>query len=562
MIHGLFQRIGDAVASSPDPSERLDLLARAVGTSLGLSATVILSLDGEAVRGEARYFRDEEFRAALSQVHSEEPLELKESPGLQAMLNKEVVTVAGDAPALPARFRACLPAGAWTQWTPIESDSASSSLLVLMGVSPKAEPPDPGLAKTVARLLGGAIRSAKDYDEARRQRDRLTALADSSSLLAGAGPFDDRLRQVAERVGQATGLAGVTIVTHDPSGRQPILTSTYAPRGDFLVRDWEHQLARQPAAFREGLKSSFTTLRQPVVIDNPADNEAVQPFLRDIYQRGKIRSMLALPLRSGSESVGIMSVLSTEVGAFDSDTMSLFEAIAGQVAGGTHVALLLQDVRNALESSREAHLDAMLRLAAVAEAKDPSTGSHLHRIRTYTEAIATRIGWSSLRVRDLGNAAVVHDIGKLLIPDTILTKPGPLTEDEWVVIRKHPTFGEELLANNEHYRIAREVARSHHEHWDGSGYPDGLQGDQIPDEVRIVTLADVFDALLSKRPYKEAWPLERAISHVRREEGRHFAPEVVDAFLALVTDGVIEQLAGTNAAAFPPLPPFDDRLVA
>jgi len=128
---------------------------------------------------------------------------------------------------------------------------------------------------------------------------------------------------------------------------------------------------------------------------------------------------------------------------------------------------------------------------------------------------------------------MLHDVGKLRVPDRVLLKPGSLTEDEWELIREHPAWGEELLSGTEAFWLARRIARSHHENWDGSGYPDRLTGEGIPFEARVVRIVDVFDALRSGRPYKPAWSLERAIDELRTMRGRGLDPELTDLFLDL-----------------------------
>ena len=136
------------------------------------------------------------------------------------------------------------------------------------------------------------------------------------------------------------------------------------------------------------------------------------------------------------------------------------------------------------------------------------------------------------------HASLLHDVGKIAVPDAILTKPGTLTDEEWVVMRRHPEAGAAILAGSSApvMRMAEEIALTHHERWDGGGYPHGLSGEAIPLVGRICAVCDVVDALLSPRPYKEPWPLQDALEELRSQRGRHFDPAVVDAFMTLVDD--------------------------
>ena len=186
---------------------------------------------------------------------------------------------------------------------------------------------------------------------------------------------------------------------------------------------------------------------------------------------------------------------------------------------------------------RETEMSVALMLARAAEAKDHTMGDHLRGIYRYTFALARAMGLQATEADELAKASMLHDIGKLMVPDRILQKPGPLTKEEWAVIRRHPEEGVKILGASPAFSLAREVVRWHHEKWDGSGYPDGLKSDRIPVYVAIVTVADVYDALTSFRPYKIAWPAEQAAKELRRLRGRQFHPEVVDCFLTLLSQG-------------------------
>lgn len=182
----------------------------------------------------------------------------------------------------------------------------------------------------------------------------------------------------------------------------------------------------------------------------------------------------------------------------------------------------------------EALNEGILMLAKAAEEKDTDTGEHIYRILDYTIDICKNLGLSEYKIEKISSFSIIHDIGKIHIPDGILNKPGPLNEMEWEIMKTHTTAGETILGVKPFYQIAREIARSHHENWDGSGYPDNLIGDKIPLSARIVAVADVYDALTHKRPYKEAWSREKAISEMKDLSGKKFDPEVLDAFLKII----------------------------
>jgi putative two-component system response regulator len=193
----------------------------------------------------------------------------------------------------------------------------------------------------------------------------------------------------------------------------------------------------------------------------------------------------------------------------------------------------ISELRDANQELREAYLDTIHRLALAAEYKDEDTGDHIMRMSRYSALLAEKLGLSSDEVTNILYAAPMHDIGKIGIPDSILMKPGKLTQEEFGIMKTHSIIGANLLAysKSEILQVAEQVAISHHEKWNGRGYPQGLAGEDIPLVGRIVGLTDVFDALTSKRPYKEAFPVEKAIDIIKKERGAHFDPHVVDVFL-------------------------------
>jgi putative two-component system response regulator len=186
------------------------------------------------------------------------------------------------------------------------------------------------------------------------------------------------------------------------------------------------------------------------------------------------------------------------------------------------------------EELRATRLQIVQRLGRAAEYKDNETGMHVIRMSHFAQALALALGHAPEWAEDLLNAAPMHDVGKIGIPDAILRKPGKLTPEEWDVMRRHPEIGAEIIGQHPGgvLRMAHTIALAHHEKWDGSGYPHGLAGESIPVEARIVALADVFDALTARRPYKEPWTTEATVEHLRAQSGRHFDPDMVEVFIA------------------------------
>lgn len=194
--------------------------------------------------------------------------------------------------------------------------------------------------------------------------------------------------------------------------------------------------------------------------------------------------------------------------------------------------ILEEAVRERTRELWQSRLDIIHRLSLAAEYRDDFTGVHLKQMSAYAVALAKAAGLDERELELLGHASQMHDIGKIRIPDQILLKPGKLSPEEWEIIKTHPAIGGEILAGSDSplLQMAERIALTHHEKWDGSGYPKGLKKEKIPLEGRICAIADVFDALTSDRPYKKAWPLERAMDEIERGAGSHFDPELVPLF--------------------------------
>lgn len=193
----------------------------------------------------------------------------------------------------------------------------------------------------------------------------------------------------------------------------------------------------------------------------------------------------------------------------------------------THLSLVRA---SALNSSYQ---DAIRMLGIAGHYNDSDTGVHIWRMAAYARILAEAAGWEDERARLLEQAAPMHDTGKIGIPDEILKKPGKLSSSEWEIMKRHTQIGYEILSHSQAplFQLAAEVALNHHERWDGTGYPGALAGEDIPQSARIVAVADVFDALAMRRPYKEAWPMDQVIAKIEEGRGMHFEPRMVELFL-------------------------------
>ena len=267
--------------------------------------------------------------------------------------------------------------------------------------------------------------------------------------------------------------------------------------------------------------------------------------LRNIRANSKLAHVPAVMLTSFDQRALRLEAL--EAGANDfltkpidaveirARTANLLALTRANYAQRDHASTLSQEVASAVATVEEREREIVSLLMRAAEHRDTDTGDHIARVSAYVSLIAKGLGFNLADQRRLSLASTMHDVGKIAVPDSILLKPGPLTFEERREMELHAERGHRILINSraEVMQLAAEIAFSHHERWDGTGYPRGLKGDAIPLSGRIVAVADVFDALTTTRPYKEAWSLDRARQFLIDNAGRQFDAHVVDAFLSL-----------------------------
>lgn len=276
-------------------------------------------------------------------------------------------------------------------------------------------------------------------------------------------------------------------------------------------------------------------LQQAIRVADQANSQSVRMAadFAEVYRREQaIRSEYEAKLRE----LRLMEGQSTRYAE------DLAEMLRAERVRREELERALAQERIANEELRRTGLQGISHLLLAATLKDQTTGSHLLRVRRYVEAIAAALGLPQELVEEFGYSSVMHDVGKIHTPDHILQSEHHLSTEEFEVIKQHCIDGEVMLGDARFFETARAVAREHHERWDGKGYPDGKSGDQISLAARIVSVADVFDALTTKRPYKDAWSVDEGMASIRAGAGAQFDPKVVAAFEELLRNGTIERI--------------------
>ncbi len=336
-------------------------------------------------------------------------------------------------------------------------------------------------------------------------------------------------------------------ITHSDAG------SLYLREGDslrFVITDNKTLVHRMG---REQFEASFKPFNIPLNTKSISGYVAVtgKPLnIPDVYkirnteysynpsfdQKNNYRnkSILTVPLiNKDSDTIGVLQLFnklntSGKVLSYRTYDEEIVQSLASQAAVAIDNAILHDQIK-------KAHFDSIIQLSMANEFRDNETGYHVKRVTFYCEAISKAMGFDETFVENLKYASALHDIGKIGIPDRILKKNGRLVKEEFEIMKRHTIIGLQILGNSDYkiLKLAKRIAISHHEKWDGSGYPYGLKGENIDIGGRITALADVFDALSSKRVYKPAIPIETTFEMVREERGKHFDPVVIDAFFKI-----------------------------
>lgn len=270
-------------------------------------------------------------------------------------------------------------------------------------------------------------------------------------------------------------------------------------------------------------------------VDNPRFTEIHQQCVKYILDKVEAVSLRdkaeILPLTIADQAVGYIYIEPiTALTEVDKNLVHIFARQCSQ-------AMENHELHSNILDSFESAIDM---LAEVAEYKDKATGGHVNRLDYYTRSIAKAMGIAEDEALRYGKASRLHDIGKVGVPDHILSKPGKLTEEEFEIIKKHTTLGANILGHDPVFELAQQIALSHHERWDAKGYPNGVTASELPLPVRIVSVADVFDAMISWRSYKPAWPVQNARDVIEQGAGTQFDPEVVKAFLQVLDRGDLD----------------------
>jgi PAS domain S-box-containing protein/putative nucleotidyltransferase with HDIG domain len=384
------------------------------------------------------------------------------------------------------------------------------------------------LLATIAEMTGNAIHRAQLYSRSEQQVERLTALRDVDIAIGSSFDLKMTLDVIIDRVVNQLQVDAATILLFNP------LTQTL----DYSVGRGLRTSNKQNLHLRLGqsLAGKASLENTMVTITDIRESEVIPDHFR---QEGFL-SYFNVPLNAKGQIKGVLEVFMRQPYSPAADWLEFLSSLGGQTAIAIDNAQLFSNLQRSNIELELAYDTTLEGWGKALEIRDQETEGHTQRVTEMTLKLARRLGFEGEDLVQIRRGTLLHDIGKMGIPDEILRKPGTLTEQEWVIMRKHVEYAYTLLNPIDYLQKAMDIPYCHHERWNGSGYPRGLKGEEIPLPARIFAVIDVWDALLSDRPYRSAWVRDKVVDYILEQSGIQFDSKVVDVFMELVAAGEMD----------------------
>ena len=386
-------------------------------------------------------------------------------------------------------------------------------------------PNDLKVMTAVADIAGSAIHRSRLFEQTQQQLERLAILHAMDTAIASSFDLRPTLYILLDQIHTRLKVAAADVFLFNSH----TLTLEFAAGNGFRSQGMKHTRLHlgEGCTGQTALEHRIVAIPdfQKYLIEHPS------PAHR-LLQAEIFVSYYGIPLMSKGQIKGVLELFHRTPFTPDEKWEDFLDTLGRQVAIAIDNVALFEDMQRSkleLELAYDATIEGWSRAL---DLRDKETEGHSFRVTELTIRLARGMGFSETDIVHIRRGALLHDIGKMGVPDSILLKPGKLTEEEWVIMKKHPQLAYEMLSPIPYLKAALDIPHSHHEKWDGTGYPHGLKGEQIPLAARIFAIADVWDALTSNRPYREAWPPEKAYTYIREQSGTHFDPKVVEAFLS------------------------------
>lgn len=369
---------------------------------------------------------------------------------------------------------------------------------------------------------------ANPLEESERRNRRLTRLVELSVTLNSTLDLDALLQLVTATASELLECEAASILLYDE--KQARLYFAAATGSD------PKKLAEIPVPLDMSLAGTIFRENRPVV-RNDAGQDARHYSLVSEHVNFHVRSLVGVPMLIKERVIGVLEAVNKREGLFGEQDEAILSVTASHAAIAIGNAQLFREVERSNADLRLAYDATIAGWSRALDLRDHDTEGHTQRVADMTVRLARAFGLGEQAIIQIRRGALLHDMGKLGVPDAILLKPGKLTTVERKLMLRHPQYAYEMLSPIAYLGPALDIPRCHHEKWDGSGYPRGLAGEEIPLAARLFAVVDVWDALTNNRPYRKQWPQEKTLDYIRGQSGKHFDPRVVEVFLRLMREG-------------------------
>lgn len=382
---------------------------------------------------------------------------------------------------------------------------------------------------TIASLATSAVHCSRLNEQGEKRVNHLAALHKIDQVIAASLDLPQVLSVLLEQVTTMLGVDAAGVSLYSPATQTLDIVARRGFHTGFL-RAVRLQLG-EGGAGRAALERRIVHISDMQVASRSSKHT-------DLLALEGFRTYYAVPLIAQGQVKGVLEMFHRDRMDPDTEWLEFLETLAGQAAIVIDHAELFEEVQQSNIDLQLAYDNTLWGWASALELRDQETKGHAVRVTNLTVEMALQMGYSEDDLQHIKRGAILHDVGKMGIPDSILLKPGPLTASEWEIMRMHPIYAIEMLETIKFLKPALEIPYYHHEKWDGTGYPRGLKGEQIPLPARIFAVADVYDALTHERPYHDAWSKESALRFIGEQKGRHFDPPVVDVFMEYIAQAM------------------------
>ncbi len=379
----------------------------------------------------------------------------------------------------------------------------------------------------IAEIAGLAIHRLRLRELTERRLRHLTALQTINLAITASLDLQVTLTILLDQV----------LTQLEANAADILLVNPETQQLDFVVgRGFQSKEIKRSVRLGEGLAGQAAVERRTVVYRGEASAAAFGAEMRVWFRDDQFASGFAVPLLARGQLRGVLEIFQRTLSDPNQEWLDFLQTLAEQATIAINNAAQFENLGRSNAELLAAYDTLIATWARALDKRENEPDGHAQRVAEMTVRLARALGVADRQCAQIYRGALLHDVGKLSVPETVLLKNGPLTEKEWILMRRHPLYAYELLAAVEQLKPALVIPYCHHEHWDGTGYPHGLKGEAIPQEARIFAVVDVWDALKSDRPYRPAWPEAKVLARLKMLAGTHFDPKIPDVFCKLLTE--------------------------